>query len=139
MKVTPAWLSSRYPNVSETTSLDLANLEISSVEDISFCISCRKIDLSKNKLCHGEALNGLQFCSSITWVNLSHNQLSSIEHILKLKNLTVLNLSYNDIATIPQGIAALKNLKALILNDNKIANFRGTILPSSLTTLGNDN
>jgi len=88
MKLTPAYLSSNYENITEQKSIDLHNRNISHIEDISFCVNLRKLDLSNNCLRSGESLSGLKYCKSLTWLNLSYNKLESFDFICELENLT---------------------------------------------------
>jgi hypothetical protein len=55
-------------------------------------------------------------------LDLSHNQLASIPvEIAKLKELTELNLDDNVIVSIPQAAGSLKKLKVLSLRNNRIS------------------
>lgn len=135
MKLTPAYLSANFPNVKELTSISLKDHSITHIDDISFLVNLKKLDLSGNALKSGEALSGLQYCKGLTWLDLSGNQLSDIHFILGLRELQVLNLSRNEIETITEGIAQLSNLKALILSENQIKSLENVVLPKSLNTL----
>lgn len=135
MKLTPAYLSANFPNVKELTSISLKDRSITHIDDISFLVNLKKLDLSGNALRSGEALSGLQYCKSLTWLDLSGNQLSDIHFLFGLKNLNVLNLSRNEIETIPEGISQLTNLKALILSENQIKSLESVVLPKALNTL----
>jgi len=59
--------------------------------------------------------------SIVTELNLSYQNLTSIpEYIFKMKNLEILKLDNNLISTVPSAIANLSHLKVLILSSNKI-------------------
>jgi len=59
--------------------------------------------------------------SIVTELNLSYQNLSSIpEYVFKMKNLEILKLDNNLISTVPSSIANLSHLKVLILSSNKI-------------------
>ncbi len=47
----------------------------------------------------------------------------------------MLNIGYNELERIPEGICRLENLKALIINDNQIKSLDGLKLPKHLNTL----
>lgn len=60
---------------------------------------------------------------SLTYINLSYNQLSGkgIRGILLLKNVIFLNLGYNRIAVLPDvAFVEMHSLKCLLLNNNKL-------------------
>lgn len=135
MKLTPAYLSSNFPNIKELTSISLKDRSITHIDDISFLVNLKKLDLSGNQLRSGESLSGLQYCKSLTWLDLSGNQLSDIHFLLGLQNLSVLNISKNEMETIPEGISRLTNLKALILSENQIKSLENVSLPKTLNTL----
>lgn len=88
MKLTPAYLSSNFENVSQLESIKVEGRDISHIDDISFLVNLKKLDLSKNRLKHGESLSGLQYCKSLVWLNLAHNQLTEFKYLLGLRNLT---------------------------------------------------
>jgi GTPase SAR1 family protein len=68
-----------------------------------------------------------------TKLNLSGNQLTSLpEEIAELKNLTELNLSENQLTSLPSEIVELKNLTELNLSENQL-----TSLPSEIVELKN--
>lgn len=135
MKLTPAVLSSSFEGVSELTSIKMDHRDISHIDDISFLVNLKKLDLSHNRLRAGESLSGLQYCKSLTWLDLSHNQLGDIRHVLGLRNLAVLNVSHNELQGLPEGLAQLGSLRALIVSDNQIRTLAGVRLPRGLTTV----
>src|ERR1700722_10533954 len=112
--LTPALLASIERDAREARSLCLTNLQISHIEDISFCTELRRLDLSHNSLGNKENLNGLQYCMTLTWLNLSHNQLDSLAFIFNLPNLSVLNISNNQLTYFSTSFSKLNSLKALI-------------------------
>lgn len=63
----------------------------------------------------------LEFVSNLNCLNLSHNQIVSVDAIKWLPNLKKLNLSYNSLSHIPQSIAS-RRLQSLILASNFIEN-----------------
>jgi hypothetical protein len=64
-------------------------------------------------------LDGIQFCTYATTIDVSNNQISDLTLLIKLKQLEELNLSYNQIGYIDV-LACLPNLKAVNLSNNFI-------------------
>lgn len=67
--------------------IDLTGKSITHIDDISFLVNLKRLNLSNNFLKSGESLSGLQYCKSLVWLDLSGNQLSDIHHVLGLRNL----------------------------------------------------
>ncbi|GJJ73444.1 hypothetical protein EMPS_05802 [Entomortierella parvispora] len=122
MKLTPAIISSQAAGVDlqQLKDLNLSKKEINHIEDISICVNLHKLILSHNNLASTDSIAGLQHLQSLTLLNLSGNQLDSFEGVQKLTTLFVLNMSHNDLNRISMHIEKLVNLKALVLNNNKI-------------------
>ena len=87
MKLTPAYISSTIQDSSSARVLTLRSKSISHIEDISFCVNLAKLDLSENELRSGEALSGLKYCKSISWISVAKNKLTDISHLTNLKSL----------------------------------------------------
>lgn len=66
----------------------------------------------------------LEFVPNLQQLNLSHNQIHSVDAIKWLQNLKKLNLSFNNLSHIPQSIAS-RRLQSLILMNNFIENLNG--------------
>lgn len=66
----------------------------------------------------------LEFVSNLQQLNLSHNQIVSVDAIRWLPNLKKLNLSYNNLSHIPSSIAS-RRLQSLIVTNNFIENLHG--------------
>ncbi|KAG0281353.1 hypothetical protein BGZ95_004692 [Linnemannia exigua] len=113
MKLTPAIIASQAAGVDlqQLKDLNMSKKEINHIEDISNCVNLHKLILSHNKLSSTDSIAGLQYLPSLTLLNLSGNQLESFE---------VLNMSHNELNRISMHIEKLVNLKALVLNNNKI-------------------
>ncbi|KAF9155747.1 hypothetical protein BG015_008782 [Linnemannia schmuckeri] len=122
MKLTPAIIASQAAGVDlqQLKDLNMSKKEINHIEDISTCVNLHKLILSHNKLASTDSIAGLQYLPSLTLLNLSGNQLDSFEGIQRLKTLFVLNMSHNELNRISMHIEKLVNLKALVLNNNKI-------------------
>lgn len=76
----------------------------------------------------------LEFASNLQQLNLSHNQIVSVDAIKWLPNLKKLNLSYNSLTHIPQCIAS-RRLQTLILTNNFIEDLSGLSRLDSLSEL----
>lgn len=66
----------------------------------------------------------LEFVSNLQQLNLSHNQIVSVDAIRWLPNLKKLNLSFNNLSHIPQSIAS-RRLQSLIVTNNFIEDLHG--------------
>jgi len=136
MKLTPALVSKLFETpMADLTSLDMSNKEISHIDDISACISLRKLNLAKNAIKSSDALSGLQYLPDLTWLNLSNNSLENFDGLQKLKSLFVLNMSHNQLNRISIHITSLTELKALILNHNRIKTLDNLASLTNLNTL----
>ncbi|PVV01662.1 hypothetical protein BB560_003910 [Smittium megazygosporum] len=136
MKLTPLYLSQIIQQpLGEVKALDLHKKEITHVEDISCCTDLRKLDLSDNQIKSNEVFNGIKYNKDLTWLNLSKNSLSSIVGIENLQNLTILNLGYNELFSIPLQIESCHKLKALIINNNSIAALENIFSFADLNTI----
>jgi len=70
---------------------------------------------------NGSHVSEKRSSSIVTELNLSYQNLSSIpEYVFKLKNLEILKLDNNSISIVPSSISNLSHLKILILSCNKI-------------------
>lgn len=84
------------------------------------CTALTRLDLSENEI---STLDGIAACTSLRWLSLARNSVAmesttSFTSTLKeLINLQVLNMAHNKLSgNVPVG--CLKSLKALILNNN---------------------
>ncbi|KAF8001963.1 hypothetical protein HF325_002928 [Metschnikowia pulcherrima] len=132
------------------TAIDLSNKNIDRVENLEqYLPAVKSIDLSKNRLLVNasfnafqtfscldknvnlskvnltgnqiESLDGFPALHALTSINLSRNNISGKVHLAKLElpNLKELNLSENFISSL-DGIESLKNLRILNVNENRI-------------------
>lgn len=76
----------------------------------------------------------LEFASTLQYLNLSHNQIVSVDAIKWLPNLKKLNLSFNSLTHIPACIVS-KSLQTLILSNNFIEDLSGLSRMDSLSEL----
>lgn len=136
MKLNVAVVKSKTDKADEIKSLDFSKSKISKVEDISFCLSLRKLNLSNNSIKSSESVTSLRHLSSLTWLDLSNNQLEEIDGICRIQSLNVLNVSKNEISIISTRIVTMNQLQALIATDNRIKTLPP--LPSNLDTIGRE-
>jgi Leucine-rich repeat (LRR) protein len=112
--------------------LDARNKELEELDDISSCIELRKLLLSENRLT--QIVEGIGFAISLTYLDVSYNQLTSLIFVQRLVRLCVLNASHNNISAIGY-TEQLIHLKALILNHNKITTIENLGHLKELNTL----
>ncbi|KAJ1878981.1 hypothetical protein LPJ57_003095 [Coemansia sp. RSA 486] len=105
----------------EVTSIDLRDRGITHVDGLSECVKLRKLDLSSNKIETRDTLDGLHGAGSLVHVNLANNQLRTMSIVEDMLQINVLNLSNNQLSAISPSVAKCKELKALILGQNKIS------------------
>ncbi|XP_018326584.1 serine/threonine-protein kinase 11-interacting protein-like [Agrilus planipennis] len=80
--------------------------------------------------------NSLEFTPWLCSLDLSHNNLSNVEYLSCLPNLTFLNLCYNKLENVPYLRGEIcTNLKKLILHNNFIDNIKELSPLSSLEVL----
>eukprot|EP01029_Cantina_marsupialis_P023718 TRINITY_DN59760_c0_g1_i1.p1 TRINITY_DN59760_c0_g1~~TRINITY_DN59760_c0_g1_i1.p1 ORF type:complete len:480 (-),score=172.50 TRINITY_DN59760_c0_g1_i1:153-1547(-) len=84
-----------------------------------------------------KSLNDVEIDPNVTLLNVAKNELTDInlEKLTTLKQLVVLNLSNNQLTSIPTGLTELNNIQALVLNNNNIATIEKTSLPPTLNTV----
>lgn len=82
------------------------------------------VDFSYNKL---RSVDGaLEFATSLQYLNLSHNQIESVEAVKWLKNLKHLNVSFNRLPYVPQlHMDSRRHLLVLLLSNNFIEDMSG--------------
>ncbi len=110
--------------------LDLSNAKITQIPDEVLELTHLKIlNLKWNKI--QKSLAHIVFFSNLTWLDLSNNQLSTLpDSFSNLSNLTWLDLSNNRLSTLPESITNLFNLTTLDLSNNRLST-----LPNSFSNL----
>ncbi|KAG0171651.1 hypothetical protein DFQ28_000645 [Apophysomyces sp. BC1034] len=137
MRLTTTTLSEWHTKaLSEITEINASNKEISHIDNISACTQLRKVNLSNNDLRGDDSIAGLCQLKDITWLNLSRNKFKDCGGLQHFKALRVLNISHNNMTCISDHIATLSNLKALVLNHNKIKEAHNLSDLASLNTIG---
>ncbi|GAV80764.1 LRR_4 domain-containing protein [Cephalotus follicularis] len=134
-KVTPGMeAAKRYISSlgASATTAQLANHGLVVIPFFSAFLSLRVLNLSGNaivRITAGALPRGLHM------LNLSKNNISTIEGLRELTRLRVLDLSYNRILRIGHGLASCASLKELYLAGNKISEVEGLHRLLKLTVL----
>ncbi|KAI9209618.1 uncharacterized protein BJ171DRAFT_453769 [Polychytrium aggregatum] len=137
MRLTPANLGDRCPgqNLRDVKDINCSGMGITHIDDISFAVNLRKLDLSENDIRHADALSGIKYNMALSYLTLKGNKLETLEGFSTLKNLTVLNLSFNEVTRISSHIQSCTSLKALILNNNSITVIENLTKLTKLNTI----
>ncbi|KAG9132765.1 hypothetical protein Leryth_014036, partial [Lithospermum erythrorhizon] len=117
---------------SSTTIAHMAGIGSKVITSISCYSSLRSVNLSGNFIVHitpGSLPKGLHV------LDLSRNKIITIEGLRELTHLRVLNLSYNRISRIGQGLSNCILIKELYLAGNKISEVEGLHRLLKLTIL----
>ena len=99
------------------------NLENKGISDLSFLMKLNyleKVQLAGNNISNIYYFQYTESWRSITWLDLSNNEIADIYALTSLRNLTTLNLSYNQITNVTP-LYALTNLRELYLTGNPIS------------------
>ncbi|XP_011074191.1 uncharacterized protein LOC105158963 [Sesamum indicum] len=118
-------------NASSTVA-HITGIGLKVIPPISHFSSLRSVNLSGNLIVHitpGSLPKGLHV------LNLSRNKISTIEGLRELTRLRVLDLSYNRICRIGQGLSNSTLVKELYLSGNKISYVEGLHRLLKLTVL----
>ena len=110
----------RYTVASDTRELTMENMGIS---DLSFLMQLNYLEtvrLAGNHISNIYYFQYTESWRSITYLDLSSNEIADVFALTSLRNLTTLNLSYNQISNITP-LYALTNLRELYLTGNPIA------------------
>ncbi|CAL0303930.1 unnamed protein product [Lupinus luteus] len=110
-----------YMSVDATTA-NLTNLGLVVIPSLSAFVSLKVINLSGNAIARittGSLPRGLHV------LNLSKNNISTIEGLRELTRLRAIDLSFNRIVRIGHGLASCSSLKELYLAGNKISEVEG--------------
>ncbi|MCP4113145.1 MAG: leucine-rich repeat domain-containing protein, partial [Desulfobacteraceae bacterium] len=102
------------------TELNAVGKDIKNIEGLQYCTKLDQLDLSHNQISDISAVAGL---TNLTVLDLYNNQVSDINAVAGLTNLTVLNLSKNRISDI-SALAGLNNLEKLYLFGNRISDIK---------------
>ncbi|KAK4428563.1 hypothetical protein Salat_1156100 [Sesamum alatum] len=114
------------------TVAHMTGIGLKATPSISQFSSLRSVNLSNNFIVHiapGSLPKGLHI------LNLSRNKIHTIEGLRELTHLRVLDLSYNRVTRIGQGLSRCTLVKELYLSGNKISNVEGLHRLLKLTVL----
>ncbi|CAI9777950.1 unnamed protein product [Fraxinus pennsylvanica] len=117
---------------SSSTVAHITGIGLKVIPSVSHFSSLRSVNLSSNSIGHitpGSLPKGLHI------LKLSKNNISTIEGLRDLTRLRVLDLSYNRISRIGQGLSNCMLIKELYLAGNKISNVEGLHRLLKLTVL----
>ncbi|XP_011003043.1 PREDICTED: uncharacterized protein LOC105109878 isoform X1 [Populus euphratica] len=117
---------------SSSTVAHIAGIGLKAIPTISHFSSLRSVNLSNNVIVHitpGSLPKGLHT------LNLSKNRIGTIEGLRDLIRLRVLDLSYNRISRLGQGLSNCTIIKELYLAGNKISDVEGLHRLLKLTVL----
>ncbi|KAL0206940.1 hypothetical protein P9112_012651 [Eukaryota sp. TZLM1-RC] len=125
------------------THLDLSFNHITSLYNICFCTTLKKLDLSHNSL---SLFNPSTDLYSLTSLNLSHNKLTSLFGLKKAPNLQYLNVSFNQLCHL-HGICTLSYLQhlnitrnpSLTINDTRVLQANSALKALTVSSIDNTN
>ncbi|KAK6936248.1 Leucine-rich repeat [Dillenia turbinata] len=103
-------------NAESITNLVLDHKALFDVSCLADFKNLERLDLSFNNL---SSLEGLRQCVKLKWLSVSQNKLVTLKGIEGLSKLTVLNAGKNKLRSMDE-VGSLISLRALILNDNEI-------------------
>lgn len=115
-----------------STVAHIASIGLKVIPNISPFASLRSVNLSGNFIVH---INPGSLPKGLHTLNLSKNKITAIEGLRELTRLRVLDLSYNRIPRIGQGLSNCTIIKELYLAGNKISNVEGLHRLLKLTVL----
>ncbi|TKY74377.1 phosphatase 1 regulatory subunit pprA [Spatholobus suberectus] len=105
-----------------STAAHISGIGIKAIPTISHFSTLRSVNLSSNLVVH---ITPGFLPKGIHTLNLSRNKISTIEGLRELTRLRVLDLSYNRISRIGQGLSNCTQVKELYLAGNKISDVEG--------------
>ena len=110
------------PAIGEKLDLSYRNINsISEIKGLEDCTYLKKLKLSHNKI---KKIEGLELLNKLQELQLGHNQIEKIEGLETLTSLEELFLGSNKIQKIER-LGSLTNLRDLNLNNNQIKNIEG--------------
>ncbi|OIW14541.1 hypothetical protein TanjilG_12940 [Lupinus angustifolius] len=115
-----------------STAAHISGIGIKVIPAISHFFGLRSVNLSSNFIAN---ITPGFLPKGIHTLNLSRNNISTIEGLRELTRLRVLDLSYNRISRIGQGLSTCTLIKELYLAGNKISDVEGLHRLLKLTVL----
>jgi len=120
-----------YKELKQLTVLDASDCSIASLDGIEYCTNLTRLNLGYNKLTDIAPLAGL---TGLTFLDVGANELTDISPVASLTALTDLYLGANKITDISP-VYALTNLTYIDLGANKIADLSPLASLTSLTRI----
>ncbi|MCE2712068.1 MAG: leucine-rich repeat domain-containing protein [Cryomorphaceae bacterium] len=108
-------------------SIDLSACYISKLKGFEQLNSLRKINLSN---CIFSELNFHEFPATLERLDLRSNQMASFPSLKNCSELSLIyiDLSYNQLTSIPEDLSPLKNLKEFLCSHNQLENLPSNII-----------
>ena len=72
-----------------------------------------------------EVPKGLEKLTKLKWLFVDFNQLTDVQGLEKLPQLTGLELQFNQLTELPKGLEKLTNLEGLYLTNNRLTSVKG--------------
>lgn len=114
-------------HLNKLVELRLDKNKLVKVENLTMCISLRKVNFSYNSIESLEGLNGLQ---NLQELKISNNLIKSLIPLKALPSIRELDVSHNQLKTL-DGIKQLPTLELLRADHNQIVHLKIIAVPSS--------
>ncbi|KAL0036903.1 hypothetical protein WJX77_004420 [Trebouxia sp. C0004] len=133
VKLTPKLISQEFPDEDAPSmqKLALSGKGIEKIVRLNACSQLIRLDLSNNNL---TSLEGVSQNVTLKWLSAQSNQITALTGLDTLKQLQVLDLGHNALSG-RLTITGLPSLRALMLNDNQLTGIEGLGLLPELNTL----
>ncbi len=119
-----------------TADLDLTGLGVKDLEGVQYCRQIPALIASKNEIAHIPALT---LMTGLQLLQLDDCGLTEVPpQVQDLPNLVVLRMSHNQLTVLPDFLAGIDTLYALIVDDNQIREIPTAFASSALFTLNAD-
>ena len=131
------------PNEKQFFVSNIQNLRVAPREDeeipLSFAIDIarpgimtqRRVVIEDHRI---KDLSGIESLTSAVSINLSGNEIASLDHVVFPPRLEVLNLSFNNVVSLEEAVFP-DSLRHLNLSDNKVTSLVGVVFPARLEEL----
>ncbi|XP_052676986.1 leucine-rich repeat and IQ domain-containing protein 1-like [Crassostrea angulata] len=123
-------MAARVSTLRQVTTVELRDLPGCNISTLGQCWGLKTLKMSK---CNLTVVEGLQQCKQLHYLDLQDNFIQYVD-LKDLSNLTFLDLSHNSLSSI-HGLSGCSNLRWLDLSKNKITRIGGTESLRRLHTL----